>query len=285
MSKTSVKATIGRLLPEKLRKAIENHLKGKSIEEVDIIYQIFKKENGKGKIMLDVGAHVGTALLPFAKKDWTIFAFEPDPTNRAKLVTNIADLSNVSIDTRAASNTSGETVSFFTSDVSTGISSMASFHESHKETAQVKTIKLADFCKEKHIQSVDFLKIDTEGFDLFVLQGFDWQNQQHPDYIVTEFEDRKTIPLGYTAAYNASKFGLVGFTQAVMLDLRQDNIKVTTIMPGSVSTHFNGNEPNDKDAWKIQPEDIGQMVVDLLQIDGRTLPSKIEVRPTMPPKK
>lgn len=87
------------------------------------------------------------------------------------------------------------------------------------------------------------------------------------------------------AAYNASKFGLVGFTQAVMLDLRQDNIKVTTIMPGSVSTHFNGNEPNDKDAWKIQPEDIGQMVVDLLQIDGRTLPSKIEVRPTMPPKK
>lgn len=198
MSKTSVKATIGRLLPEKLRKAIENYLKGKSIEEVDIIYQIFKKENGEGKIMLDVGAHVGTALLPFAKKGWTIFAFEPDPTNRAKLVTNIADLSNVSIDTRAASNTSGETVSFFTSDVSTGISSMASFHESHKETAQVKTIKLADFCKEKHIQSVDFLKIDTEGFDLFVLQGFDWQNQQHPDYIVTEFEDRKTIPLGYT---------------------------------------------------------------------------------------
>jgi NAD(P)-dependent dehydrogenase (short-subunit alcohol dehydrogenase family) len=87
------------------------------------------------------------------------------------------------------------------------------------------------------------------------------------------------------AAYNASKFGLVGFTQAVMLDLRQDNVKVTTIMPGSVATHFNNHVPNEKDAWKIQPEDIGQMVVDLLQIDGRTLPSKIEVRPTMPPKK
>ncbi|MFT4759897.1 MAG: FkbM family methyltransferase [Paraglaciecola sp.] len=198
MSKTSVKATIGKLLPEKLRKALENYIKGKSIEEVNIIYQIFKKEPGKGKIMLDIGAHIGTALLPFAKQDWTVFAFEPDPTNRAKLVANIADLPNVSIDIRAASNTSGEIVSFFTSDVSTGISSMASFHESHKETAQVKTIQLADFCLEKNIQSVDFLKIDTEGFDLFVLKGFDWDNQRHPGYIVTEFEDRKTIPLGYT---------------------------------------------------------------------------------------
>jgi NAD(P)-dependent dehydrogenase (short-subunit alcohol dehydrogenase family) len=82
------------------------------------------------------------------------------------------------------------------------------------------------------------------------------------------------------AAYNASKFGLVGFTQAVMLDLRSYGIKCTTIMPGSVSTHFNGNEPNEKDAWKIQPEDLGQMVVDLLKIHPRTLPSKVEVRPS-----
>lgn len=84
------------------------------------------------------------------------------------------------------------------------------------------------------------------------------------------------------AAYNASKFGLVGFTQAVMLDVRNDGIKVTTIMPGSVATHFNNHEPSEKDAWKIQPEDIGQMVVDLLKMNPRTLPSKIEVRPTMP---
>ena len=87
------------------------------------------------------------------------------------------------------------------------------------------------------------------------------------------------------AAYNASKFGLVGYTQAVMLDLRQYGIKVTTIMPGSVSTHFNGNTPSEKGAWKIQPEDLGQMVVDLLKINPRTLPSKIEVRPTIPGKK
>ncbi|MEM9647220.1 MAG: SDR family oxidoreductase [Bacteroidota bacterium] len=84
------------------------------------------------------------------------------------------------------------------------------------------------------------------------------------------------------AGYNATKFGVVGFTQAAMLDLRKYNVKVTTIMPGSVATYFNGNEPSDKDAWKIQAEDIGKLVIDLLQMHPRTLPSKIEVRPTRP---
>ena len=83
-------------------------------------------------------------------------------------------------------------------------------------------------------------------------------------------------------AYNASKFGLVGFSQAIMMDLRKDGIKVTTIMPGSVATYFNGHVPNEKDAWKIQPEDIGQIVSDLLKMPARTLPSKIEVRPSFP---
>ncbi len=86
------------------------------------------------------------------------------------------------------------------------------------------------------------------------------------------------------AAYNASKFGLVGFTQAIMLDLRKHGIKVSTIMPGSVATYFNDHVPSPQDAWKIQPEDIGQIVVDLLKMNPRTLPSKIEVRPSMPGK-
>ena len=87
------------------------------------------------------------------------------------------------------------------------------------------------------------------------------------------------------AGYNATKFGVVGFTQAAMLDLRPYDIKVSTIMPGSVATNFNGHEPSQKDAWKIQPEDIGELVLDLLNMNPRTLPSKIEVRPTRPDKK
>ncbi len=87
------------------------------------------------------------------------------------------------------------------------------------------------------------------------------------------------------AGYNASKFGVVGFTQAAMLDLRKYGIKVSTIMPGSVATHFNNHKPNETDAWKIQPEDIGKLVLDLLSMHPRTLPSKVEVRPSRPDKK
>ena len=83
------------------------------------------------------------------------------------------------------------------------------------------------------------------------------------------------------AAYNASKFGLTGFSQAIMLDLRKYGVKVSTIMPGSVATYFNDHQPDaDKDAWKIQPEDLGQLVLDLLNMPARTLPSKIEIRPS-----
>jgi 3-oxoacyl-[acyl-carrier protein] reductase len=84
-------------------------------------------------------------------------------------------------------------------------------------------------------------------------------------------------------AYNASKFGLAGFSQAVMLDLRRHGVKVSTIMPGSVATHFSGSAPAGSEGWKIQPEDIGEMVLYLLNVPERTLPSKVEVRPSRPP--
>jgi len=104
-------------------------------------------------------------------------------------------------------------------------------------------------------------------------------------YIITIASLAGTNFFARGAAYNASKFGLVGFSQAIMLDLRQFGIKVTTIMPGSVATHFNDHVPSEADAWKIQPEDIGQLVVDLLQMHPRSLPSKIEIRPSKPPSK
>ena len=100
-------------------------------------------------------------------------------------------------------------------------------------------------------------------------------------YIITIASLAGTNFFEMGAAYNASKFGLVGFSQAIMLDLRKYGVRVTTIMPGSVATYFNNHTPVDADAWKIQPEDIGQMVVDLLNMDPRTLPSKIEVRPAI----
>lgn len=87
------------------------------------------------------------------------------------------------------------------------------------------------------------------------------------------------------AAYNASKFGLNGFSEAMMQEVRHDNIKVSYICPGSVNTSFGNDTPSEEKAWQIQPEDIAQVVVDLLSMDERVLPSKVEMRPSKPPKK
>ena len=93
-------------------------------------------------------------------------------------------------------------------------------------------------------------------------------------------------PFAGGSAYNASKFGMNGFSEAIMLDLRPLGIKVSQIMPGSVATHFAGHTPDaQQDAWKIQPEDLAQIVLDLLAMNPRTLPSRVEVRPAQPPRK
>ena len=87
------------------------------------------------------------------------------------------------------------------------------------------------------------------------------------------------------AAYNASKFGLNGFTEAMMQEVRADNIKVSLICPGSVNTYFGGDDPSAEKSWQLQPEDIAQTVSDLLSMNERALPSKVEIRPSNPPKK
>jgi NAD(P)-dependent dehydrogenase (short-subunit alcohol dehydrogenase family) len=87
------------------------------------------------------------------------------------------------------------------------------------------------------------------------------------------------------AAYNASKFGLNGFTEAMMQEVRDDNIKVSLICPGSVNTEFGNKEISDEKSWQLQPEDIAQLVVDLLNQNSRALASKIEIRPSKPPAK
>jgi len=87
------------------------------------------------------------------------------------------------------------------------------------------------------------------------------------------------------AAYNASKFGLNGFSEALMQEVRHDNIKVSYIMPGSVNTEFGGDAPSDEKSWQLTPQDIARVVIDLLHHDDRSLPSRVEIRPSRPPKK
>lgn len=89
------------------------------------------------------------------------------------------------------------------------------------------------------------------------------------------------------AAYNASKFGVNGFSEAIMQDLRYENIRVSYIMPGSVDTDFSPSTPRtstQRSTWKIQPEDVAQVVLNLLQMPDRTLVSRVEMRPSRPAK-
>lgn len=88
-------------------------------------------------------------------------------------------------------------------------------------------------------------------------------------------------PFAGGAAYNASKFGMVGMSEAAMLDLRHDGIRVAAILPGSVSTDF-GSGALD---WKLAAEDVARAVVDLLAYPDRALPSRLELRPSKPPKR
>ena len=87
------------------------------------------------------------------------------------------------------------------------------------------------------------------------------------------------------ATYNASKFALNGFSEALMQEVRHDDIKVSYVMPGSVNTEFGGDEISDERAWQLQPDDVARVVVDLLRHDERSLPSRVEIRPSRPPKK
>jgi len=86
-------------------------------------------------------------------------------------------------------------------------------------------------------------------------------------------------------AYNASKFGLEGFSEALMLDLRYENIKVSYIMPGSVATEFAGRQVSERESWKLTPGDVAQVVLDLLALDRQALASRVELRPFQPPRK
>jgi hypothetical protein len=91
-------------------------------------------------------------------------------------------------------------------------------------------------------------------------------------------------PFAGGAAYNASKFGLIGLSEAAMLDLRQSGIRVAAILPGSVDTGFSHPSSKPDQSWRLQPEDIAAMILHLLSYSPHALPSLVEMRPAKPPK-
>src|ERR1044072_116720 len=109
--------------------------------------------------------------------------------------------------------------------------------------------------------------------------------QRGGGYIINISSRAGANPHAGMAAYNASKFALNGFSEALMQEVRHDGIKVSYIMPGTVNTEFGGDEPSDEKSWQLQPADIAQVVLDLLNYPHRALPSRVEIRRSQPPKR
>ena len=91
-------------------------------------------------------------------------------------------------------------------------------------------------------------------------------------------------PFAGGAAYSASKAALNAFSEALMQEVRYDNIRVSCVLPGSVATGFSGRGASGTAGWKVQPEDVAQVVIDLLLMPPRSLPSRVELRPSKPQK-
>jgi len=87
------------------------------------------------------------------------------------------------------------------------------------------------------------------------------------------------------SAYNASKFGLLGLSEAAMLDLRHDGIRIAAILPGSVATEFSHSHGSKETSWMLSSDDVARAVCDLVRYPDRAIPSRIDLRPSRPPKK
>ncbi len=169
---------------------------GASIDETHAIERLIDAR-GPDRVLVDVGAHLGSSLAPFAKADWTVIACEPDPANRKGLVKRFGSKENVTIVPRAVSDEPAAAAPFFSSDESSGISALHAFRESHEQSATVEVTTVSELVEAHGLTHIDFLKIDVEGFDWNVLKGVPWGKIQ-PLVIETEFEDAKTASLGHT---------------------------------------------------------------------------------------
>lgn len=167
------------------------------LDESRIVDYLTRSSVGSEHVMLDVGAHRGASMLGFANRGWTVYAFEPDAANRARLIARFKGQENVLIDPRAVAEQSRESQRFYHSTVSDGISSMVPFHPSHQNTDRVDVTTVSEIATEHEIQRIDFLKIDVEGMDFAVLQGVPWEALV-PGIVLCEFEDSKTENLGHS---------------------------------------------------------------------------------------
>jgi FkbM family methyltransferase len=192
---SSAAAKLRHLMPRPAKNYIRSKVLGRSFDEVFLVYW-YGASLFRSRLMIDVGAHFGGALKNFACDGWQVHAFEPDSRNRARLEREWGGRANVRINAAAVSDRTETRTALYRSAVSSGISGLLDFHESHVLAEYVPTVTLADYLEAAQIAAVGLLKVDTEGYDLPVLRGLDWRRAA-PEVVICEFEDRKTQKLGY----------------------------------------------------------------------------------------
>ena len=167
-----------------------------TFEEADLIVKYFKSLGTIGTA-IDVGVSVGAVSEQFLNMGWKVVGFEPDldNPNKSTAIKKLKSNKNFKLDSRAVSDVSGEELTFFTSPLSEGIASIHAFHPSHEESHKVSTVTVNDYIKDNNIESINFLKIDTEGNDLNVLRGIDFTINK-PDMILCEFDEFKAKTTG-----------------------------------------------------------------------------------------
>ena len=186
-----------------------------ALEEAELVRRVLAKSGTETGLMVDVGGHFGTVSVLFADAGWEVHAFEPDPNNRLRFRERFDERPSVHLDPRAVGEVDGERLQFYDSPQSSGISGLVNFHETHRPVAEVETVRLETYLREHRIDAVDFLKIDTEGFDLFVVRSYDWESCPPPSAILCEFEDAKTTQVGYDTVVLADFLIERGYTVLV----------------------------------------------------------------------
>jgi len=149
-------------------------------------------------ILVDVGGHRGSVSRVFAKKGWRVLAFEPEPSNRSHFERNLARFKKVRCIPKVVSDVTGQTVTFYVSNIHSGIHSIAAFHKTHQPAFEAETVRLDDALVKYKIPEITILKVDTEGADFLVLKGLDFLKFR-PELIMIEFMDDRSLKyFGYT---------------------------------------------------------------------------------------
>ncbi|BAQ15707.1 FkbM family methyltransferase [Methyloceanibacter caenitepidi] len=167
------------------------------VDETKVVAELLSKKRGESNVMFDVGAHVGTSAAFFDALGWSLYCFEPNDENRARLTARFGENPRIRIDKRAVGEAVEKDQAFFVSEESTGIGTLHAFRDTHEEACTVDVTTVGEVARQHGVEKIDFLKIDVEGLDFAVLKGVPWDTIK-PEVIECEFEDAKTVPLGHT---------------------------------------------------------------------------------------